>query len=152
MPDLTNKDTHEFWHEYPDPSIYKVISFMEGVENWTIDGDPKIEEAIEKLGTVLDDIGNIDLQEEDKFIQILSSIKMGRSLRILQCLNTAYPGAASKILIYAESSSTQDRSDAAKLFLRRNIVFERMRLLGRIFSEDRLATIAKILENKGNYE
>ena len=90
-------------------------------------------------------------QEEEKFIKILSAIKMGRALRILQCINAAYSGAASKLLIYAEEH-TEDIPDAAKLFLRRNIVFERLRLLGRIFSKKRVEVLSRILENKENYE
>jgi len=152
MPKLSNKETHKFWREYPDPFVYKVVSFMEGVEDWVSDGDSKLEAAIEKLGIAIDNIGNIDLQEEEKIIKILSSVKIGRALRILQCINIAYPGAAAKILTHAEQSSTEEDPEAAKLFLRRNIVFERLRLLGRIFSENRLAVIAKILENKENYE
>ena len=149
MPDISNKGTHQFWHEYPDPIIYKIISFMESVEKWTMDGDSKLEEVVAKLGTALDDIGNIDLQEEDKLIQILSSLKMGRSLRLLQCIDSAHPGAASKILMHAEKAPKDDST--AGLFLRRNIVFERLRLLSRVFSEKRLATISKLLENKENY-
>lgn len=151
MPDLSSESVHKFWHGYPDPSIYKVISFMEGVESWTKDGDSKLESSLAELGKVLDKIGSIDLQEEDKFIKILSAIKMGRALRILQCMNVAYPGAASKLLVYAEEN-TEDIPDAAKLFLRRNIVFERLRLLGRVFSKKRVEALTRILKDKENYE
>lgn len=149
MPDISNKGSHQFWYEYPDPIIYKVVSFMESVENWTLDGDPKLEKAVAELGTALDNIGNIDLQEEDKLIQTMISLKMGRSLRLLQCMDTAHPGAASKMLMRAEKAPKDD--SAAGLFLRRNVVFERLRLLSRIFSEERFATLLKILENEANY-
>lgn len=150
MPSLSNKDSHKFWYEYPDPSIYRIISFMEGVEHWTLDGNTELEEAIAELGTTFDNIGNIDLQDEDKFIQVSSCIKIGRALRLLQCMDAAHPGAAAKILAYAENipDKTNNISD---LFLRRNVVFERLRLLGRIFAEDRLATILKALGDKENH-
>ncbi|MBU0744399.1 MAG: type IVB secretion system protein IcmW [Gammaproteobacteria bacterium] len=147
MPDLSNKSSHEFWHKYPEPSIYKILSFMEGVENWTLDGDPELEKIINELGTTLDNIGNIDLQEEDDFIKISSYIKMGRALRLLQSMDAAHPGAASKILTHAEASA-KNTENTSELFLRRNIVFERLRLLGRIFSENRLTTILQILGDK----
>ena len=146
MPDLSSKGAHQFWYDYPDPIIYKVISFMESVENWTHDGNPELENVLTELGTTLDNIGNIDLQEEDKLIQLVSCIKIGRSLRLLQSIDLAHPGAASKILMHAERAPNTENAPA--LFLRRNIVFERMRLLSRVFSENRLATITKILENK----
>lgn len=144
MPDLSNKGSHEFWHEYPDPSIYKVVSFMEGVENWPLDGNAELEQEMSKLGTALDNIGNVDLQEEDKFIKISFCIKMGRALRLLQCMDTAHPGAASKILVYAETIS-KESDNAPGLFLQRNVIFERLRLFNRIFAENRIATVLKAL-------
>ncbi len=149
MPDLSNKGSHQYWHEYKDPIIYRVISFMEGVEDWTLDGDQKLEEALSKLGMTLEDIANIDLQQEDKFIQLCAYIKAGRALRLMQCLDTAHPGAASKLLMHAEEVS-QSSEDVPGLFLRRNIVFERLRLLGRVFAPERLALVQKALEDEEN--
>lgn len=147
MPDLSNKATHQFWHDFPDPTIYQIVSFMESVENWTSDGDPELEKILSELGSALDNIGNIDIQDEEgNLIQTLSSLKMGRALRILQSIDTAHPGAASKILMHAEKSAKEDSSSG--LFLRRNIVFERLRLLSRIFSENRLTTILRILNKE----
>jgi intracellular multiplication protein IcmW len=147
MPDLSNQATHKFWFDYPDPMIYRVISFMESVEDWTLDGDPDLEAALKKLGDTLEDIGNLDLQEEDKFIRIITYIKTSRLLRVLQCMDTAHPGAASKLLMHAENTTTSS-SDVPGLFLRRNIVFERLRLLARVFSSERFALITKALEEE----
>ncbi len=145
MPDLSNKGSHQFWFEYKDPMIYRVITFMEGVEDWTLDGDPALEEAMKKLGEILEDIGNIDLQKEDEFIKLAAYIKAGRALRLLQCMDTAHPGAASKLLMHAEEVS-ESTDDIPGLFLRRNIVFERLRLLARVFSAERFALVLKALE------
>lgn len=147
MPDISNTGSHKFWKEYPDPTIYQIVSFMEGVENWTLDGDPKLEQAITQLSSTLDNIGNVDLQEEEKFIQVCSYLKIGRALRLLQCLDIAHPGAAAKIFMYAEANQKKD-NDIFSLFLRRNVVFERLRLFARIFSEERLSRVLKILEAK----
>lgn len=148
MPDLSQKAVHQFWHEYNDPIIYRVIAFMEGVEEWTIDGDPKLEAALKELSTILDDIGNIDLQQEDNMIQLVTHLKTGRGLRLLMCLDTAYPGAAAKILMHAEETTKSD-TDMAGIFLRRNVVFERLRLLGRVFAPDRFKLVLKTLEEGG---
>ncbi|MDR1057199.1 MAG: type IVB secretion system protein IcmW [Coxiellaceae bacterium] len=145
MPDLTTKGSHQFWREYPDRTIYKMVAFMEGVESWTFDGNPELEQALTKLSSALDNVGNIDLQEEDKLIQISLYIKMGRALKLVQCLDIAHPGAASKVLMYAEANQKKN-NDIFALFLRRNVVFERLRLFNRIFSEERLASIQKVLE------
>lgn len=145
MPDLSLEGSRRFWHEYEDPNIYRVLTFMEAVENWTLDGDPQLEEAITKLGDALEDIGAIDLHREDDFIKLAAYIKATRNLRLLQSLDTAHPGAASKLLMHAETTTTSN-DDVAGLFLRRNIVFERLRLLSRVFSKERFTMVLKALE------
>lgn len=150
MPDLSHKASAEYWNDYVDPMIYRVITFMESVEDWTLDGDPELEAAIEKLGKELDDIESIDLStlgQEEKFIRIVGNIKSGRGLRLLQAIDTVHPGSASKILIHAEETSTSIY-DPAGFFLKRNIVFERLRLLARVFSEYRLKLVSRALEGE----
>lgn len=148
MPDLSHKAVHAYWKNYPDPTIYKVIAFMEGVEDWTLDGDPDLEKSLSALAAALDDVGNIDLKQEDAFIELVCHLKTGRGLRLLMALDQAYPGAASKVLMHAENK-TQSETDTAGIFLRRNIVFERLRLLSRIFAKDRTRLITKVLEEAG---
>jgi intracellular multiplication protein IcmW len=147
---LSNKEVHAFWKGYDDPYIYKVITFMESVEDWTKDGDKEFEEAIILLETALDDLGNIELKQEQDFINLVSSMKTGRGLRLLMALDMAYPGAASKVIMHAEKT-TKSSKDTAGVFLKRNIAFERLRLLGRIFSPERIELIQKSLED-GDYE
>lgn len=150
MPDLSHEATCQFWKDYEDPMIYRVITFMEGVESWTLDGNETLEAAINKLGDELDDISKIDLGtlgHETAFIRLACNIKSGRALRLLQAIDTVHPGSASRLLIHAEETS-ENTEDPAGIFLRRNIVFERLRLLGRVFSEDRFQLILKALEGE----
>jgi intracellular multiplication protein IcmW len=147
MPDLSSVASHQFWKDYNDRTIYRVISFMESVEGWTLDGDPTLEEAIAALGEQLDYISKHELQKEDDLILLCANIRMSRSLRMLQCMDTANPGSASKLLIYSERSS-RDPDDPPGLFLRRNIVFERLRLLTRVFAPDRITLVMKALEDE----
>lgn len=145
MPDFSPRATHEFWSQYNDKTIYRVVSFMEGVEDWARDGDPNVEQALEMLGVQLDQVGSQDLGEEDRFIQIGANLKTGRTLRLLQALDSANPGAASKLLIHAEEVS-ESEADLHGFFLKRNIVFERLRLLSRVFSDERFALVLRALE------
>lgn len=147
MPDLSNEGAHQFWKDYHDPMIYRVVSFLESVEDWCVDGDPELEAAMTNLGNTLEDIGNIDLQQEENFIKLSTYIRSARCLRLLQCLDVAYPGAASKLLMHAEEN-TQSVDDVPGLFLRRNIVFERLRLLARVFAPERVALLLKALEEE----
>ena len=147
MPDMSHEGVHQFWKEYQDPTIYRVIAFMEAVEEWTQDGNPDLEEAMRKLGEKLDEAGNYELGKEEEFIKIAGHIKSGRSLRLLQAMDTVHPGAASKLLIYSEENS-HSSDDASGLFLRRNIVFERLRLLSRVFAVERFELVIRALERE----
>jgi intracellular multiplication protein IcmW len=150
MPDLSHEASAQYWNDYLDPMIYRVVTFMESVEDWTLDGNPELEEAIEQLGRELDNIASLDmasLGEEDKFIRIVGNIKSGRGLRLLQAIDTVHPGSASKVLIHAEETS-MGSFDAAGFFLKRNITFERLRLLARVFSEYRLKLVVRALEGE----
>lgn len=147
MVDLSHEGSLKFWFEYKDSIIYRVITYMESVENWTIDDNPELESAIDSLGKIMDNVGNVDLQKEDEFIQIAAYIKASRALRLLQAMDTAHPGAASKLLTHAEKKSTSP-DDAPGLFLRRNVIFERLRLLARVFSPERLALVQQALEDE----
>ena len=150
MPDLSHEAAAQYWHEYIDPMIYRVVTFMESVEDWTLDGNPELELAITQLGHELDDIASLDMNmlgQEDKFIRLVGNIKSGRGLRLLQAIDQVHPGSASKILIHAEETSLSS-TDPAGFFLKRNITFERLRLLSRVFSEYRLRLVARALEGE----
>ncbi len=148
MPDLSHKDSLQYWFEYTDPMIYRVIVFLESVEEWTLDGDRDLEQAINELGTQLDDIEAIDMSKlghEELFIRLAGNIKSGRGLRLLQAIDMVHPGSASKVLVHAEETSMSG-NDPAGFFLKRNIVFERLRLLSRAFSDSRLKLIERAME------
>lgn len=145
MPDLSLKGSHEFWKDYPDPTIYRVVSFLDSVESWTLDGNPEVEKAITELGHKLDQLVQFELKNEDACLKICNFLHSSRVLRLLQAIDTAHPGAASRVIMHAETTR-QTNNDVAGLFLRRNIVFERLRLVSRIFSEERLKLLTKILE------
>lgn len=145
MPKLDLHSAHEFWKQYNDPMIYRVIAFMETVENWTYDGQPEIEQAIDAFGEALDEVTKFELGREDQFVALCAHLKTSRILRILQSIDSIEPGSASKVLMYAEENNTPDNIIAG-LFLRRNIVFERLRLLARVFSPERFDLILGALE------
>ncbi|MEK6730555.1 MAG: type IVB secretion system protein IcmW [Pseudomonadota bacterium] len=147
MPDLSSKAAHEFWKNYEDKMIYRVVSFMESVENWTLDGQAELEKALDEFGQNLEGVTKFELANEQHYVKIGCHLKMSRVLRILQAIDSIYPGSASRILMHAEEQA-QNQNQAAELFLRRNIVFERLRLLSRVFSKERFELIAKAMENE----
>lgn len=147
MPDLSHKAAAEYWHGYNDPMIYRVITFMESVEDWTLDGQPELEEVITQLGKELDDVASLDMSKvghAEQFIRLIANIKTGRGLRLLQAIDVEHPGSASKVLVHAEENTTS-AYDPAGFFLKRNITFERLRLLTRAFSESRLKLVERAI-------
>jgi intracellular multiplication protein IcmW len=150
MPDLSAKGAHEYWKQYPDPMIYRVVSFMESVETWCRANTPEFVEALQALSLALDDVGTVDLDklgQQALFIQLGNHLRMAQTLRLLQTLDVAHPGSAAKLLMHAESSS-KNPQDEAGLFLKRNIAFERLRLLARVFSSERLDLVLKALDEE----
>ena len=147
MPKLDLQASHEFWKNYDDPMIYRVISFMESVEDWTLDGNPELEQVINSMGDSLDQLSRFELSKEEQFVTLCAHIKTSRILRLLQAIDSIDPGSASKVLMFAEENNNPDNI-LAGLFLRRNIVFERLRLLARVFSPQRFELVLKALEQE----
>jgi intracellular multiplication protein IcmW len=147
MPDLSSQGAHRYWYTYKDNMIYRVVSFMEGVEDWALDGDPDFEAAMDNLSKTLDKIGSINLEKEADIIRVAVYLKASRMLMLLQAFDIANPGSASKIIMHAEKNTTSP-DDIYGLFVQRNIVFERLRLLGRIFSAERLELLTKAFEDR----
>jgi intracellular multiplication protein IcmW len=147
MPKLDPQSALEFWKNYEDPMIFRVISFMETAEGWTLDGDPELEKAMDTLGDTLETLTRFELSKEEQFVELCAHIKTSRILRLLQAIDTIDPGSASKLLMYAEEHNSFD-NQMAGLFLRRNIIFERLRLLARVFSPDRFDVVLKALEQE----
>lgn len=144
---LKLQSANEFWNNYEDPMIFRVIAFMETVENWTLDGNVELETALDALGEALEALKKFELSNENLFVTLCAHIKTSRILRLLQAIDTTEPGSASKVLMYAEEHNTP-QNPLAGLFLKRNIIFERLRLLARVFATERFDLILKALEHK----
>lgn len=145
MLDLTSDAVREYWQERHDAALLRILEAMESVETWVLDGDPDVEASLERLVEHLNSVQNYELQNEEELINILSSIKASRALRVLQYIDTLKPGSASKLLIYAEVSSNEP-NDLPGFFLKRNLVFERLQLMGRIFAGDRVDLVLKAID------
>lgn len=150
MPDLHLDAVHAFWDSYDRRTLYRVIVAIERVEHWVSDSNPAVDAALIRLGEVMDQASGAEISEEGKIIRILINTRASRALRILQALDIAKSGTASQILMYAEEASAAGEGKTpdkyAQLFLRRNLVFERLQLLSRVFAPQRVSLILKALE------
>lgn len=154
MPDLSKEAIHSFWDSYDRRTLYRVIMALENVEHWVVDEDKAIEPSVLALGQAIDMASDFDLDDENLVIRMLSNICSSRAMRILQSLDMVKPGVASQLLMYAEESAedTSSSSRHSKLFIRRNLVFERLQLLSRVFAPQRLSLVLKALENEDESE
>lgn len=152
MPDLHLDSVHAFWDSYDRRTLYRVIVGLERVEHWVLDGIPAIEAALIRLGETMDQGHSVELMEEAKIIHVLINTRASRALRLLQAMDIAKPGSASQILMFAEEAAStaegKTPSPYAQLFLRRNLVFERLQLLSRIFANQRVTLVLKALEQQ----
>jgi intracellular multiplication protein IcmW len=148
MPDLSLEAVHAFWHDYDKRTLYRIVTSMEGIETWAADDDPKVEEALLQLGNALDEISDFEITDEGAVVKILANMRSGRALRLMQFLDVLKPGTASKLLIYAEEQTKEGhKNPQANLFLKRNLAFERLQLLGRVFAPERMNLVLKALES-----
>ncbi|NQY42278.1 MAG: phosphoesterase [Legionellales bacterium] len=148
MIDLSIRGTNNYWISQEDQNLFKIITFIESVETWTLGGIENIENELSKLSEQIDNLSMMDigdLEIEDEIIKIISSIKFGRNLRILQILDQYSPGFSSRLISYAEDKCEKD-TDHYGIFLKRNLTFERIRLASRIFSKDRFQKIIQAVE------
>jgi intracellular multiplication protein IcmW len=152
VPDLHLDSVHAFWDSYDRRTLYRVIVALERVEHWVIDGQPAVEAALIRLGETMDQGHAVDLSEEGKIIRVLINTRASRALRLLQAMDIAKPGSASQILMFAEEAASSAEGKTpdpfAQLFLRRNLVFERLQLLSRIFANQRITLVLKALEQQ----
>ncbi|MBS0286312.1 MAG: type IVB secretion system protein IcmW [Proteobacteria bacterium] len=149
MPDMSLEAVHTFWHDYDKRTLYRIVTSMEGIEHWAADTDPKVEESLLRLGACLDNITDFEISDEAVLIKVLANMHSGRALRLMQFLDVLKPGTASKLLIYAEEQTKDPahKNKYADLFLKRNLSFERLQLLGRVFAPERINLVLKALES-----
>jgi len=145
MPDLSPQGVQTFWQEKHDYALFRIIMSMESVEDWCLDNDPEYETALNRFSESLEGLTDFQLTDEEKIIQILVSLKASRAFRILQHMDGLLPGTASKLLVFAEVASNNPE-DVPGFFLNRNLVFERLQLLGRIFARERFKLVMDALE------
>ena len=86
MPDLSHDAVHQFWKDYVDPMIYRVVSFMEAVEQWPLDGNEPFENAVAQLGEELDNLGNYEVGQSNDLIKLCCHLKWHPALSIYRNL------------------------------------------------------------------
>jgi intracellular multiplication protein IcmW len=145
MPDFSTQAVHKFWYDYDKRILYRIVTSLEGMETWAVDTDEAVDTVFCELGQTLENVKNFRLSNEDSIIKILANTHSARAVRLMQFLDALSPGVASKLLVYAEEHAKKNRY--CDLFLKRNLVFERLQLLSRVFAPERVNLVLRALEN-----
>ena len=101
----------QYWQQRENKNLLRVITFMERVEDFTLDNDPQIEKGLKELGDNLERIHMVNLASlniDKDLIHLLSCISTKRMLYIMKVLDKHHPGTASRLLMLAESLSEDD--------------------------------------------
>lgn len=147
MPDLSKETVHAFWHEYDPQILYKVVCSFEESETW-IHYDDQSAQLISDLGDVMEKAANFDFFKQETLIKLLTSIKFSQALRVMQFMETKSPGIITRLLMWADEKNRNNQAEQYMVsFLRRNLIFERLQLLARVFSHDRLELLTKSIHH-----
>jgi intracellular multiplication protein IcmW len=145
MPDLSHESAIEFWNGFMSGSIAHIIAFIEHTENWVNSSDPTVVESLAKLGTYLDTATEESNLSEEELVKICAALHLSQKLRIMQISDSISPGLATKMIKAAEANAADD--NMSKIFLQRNLIFERMRIISRLLSPNRIQLVQKIYES-----
>ena len=77
-------------------------------------------------------------------VHVCATLYLSQKLRIMQIVDRISPGTATKMISAAEEHAETD--ELAKIFLARNIQFERMRILIRVMDPKRVKMVQEIYE------
>jgi intracellular multiplication protein IcmW len=152
MPDFSLESVHAFWHDYDRRTLYRIVTSLEGIESWAADTDENVDSLLNELGESLDNIEDFEITDEGAVIKVLANLHSSRALRLMQFLDVMKPGSASKLLIHAEEHTKegQAKDKYCELFLKRNLTFERLQLLARVFAPERINLMLKALEDSNS--
>ena len=145
MTDLSHKSSVAFWQDFMGGSVYPIIEFIEGNELFGEENNANLANEIEQLGAFFATATTLPDGQEESIIKIASPLYLSQKLRIMQLADTLSPGYATKMIKKAEERSLEDKS--CEIFLKRNLLFERMRIISRVFTEERIQLVQALYEN-----
>ena len=146
MVDLSIATSYKFWQNFADGTVFRVIALLESVEDALPDRGEAFEAAMQSLSEAMGRASPETIRKPEAFVGVVAYLKTSRYLRLLQATDEIKPGTASGIIGYAERN-VNDNTDC-RVFINRNVVFERFRLLSRVLSPDRLRLLAESLEDE----
>lgn len=146
--DVSTEAAHQFFRER-DPALEKAVLGMESVESWTRDGTEPVQVTLQRLADRVEmiDMQDLDPELHNKLIVMLGYISSGKAIKLLMWIEQSSPNFVAKTLAEAQMLAVLDKVNegAARLFVERFEVLERLHLLSSIFAEERLEIVQRVL-------
>ena len=146
--DMSAQSAHAFFAER-DPALEKAIIGMEACESWTKDRIDTVQQALQGFADRVEefDLQNIPQELNNRLIVMLGYISTGKAIKLLMWIDQTAPNFVARTMAEAQMLSVLDKvnEEAARLFIERFMVLERLHLLSRVFSEDRLQIVERVL-------
>ena len=146
----TIEKSHKFWQEM-DPVGYQILLSMASTEKlsgYTLNDN--LEQLLAQLDRSFERPGGVDFEQSPTVVKILASLNVILEFYLVRRYDLAYPGASADILSLANVyTKDADYGSYAELLLRRHVVFERTKILRRVFSEERLEAVASFIRENG---
>ncbi len=135
-------DVIKHWHAFKNPLINDVLINMEKLESTQ---PPLTDEELEALQKLLDSFKTAKASSvnELEFIQFLNQLPAAYMLYLVHKLQTLNSELIMKVISYTQKHKAAN-PEVGKFFAR-NMVFEKSQLLGRIFSNQRMERVLKVL-------
>lgn len=148
---IVNK-AHQFWKD-TNLVEYQILLLMESAEPQPENISSELGALLQQLDQSFDQPGGVDFDQSLGLLKVLSSLSVVLEFYLVRRYDLAYPGASADILGLANSHLKDTEYGAyANHLLRRHIVFERMKILRRVFDLERLSTIGDFVKENGkNY-
>lgn len=129
-----------------DPRLSRILGWMESMEDWMLDDDQEIMDAILTFSAVLERSSSARVTENaDRLIEIMAYMSAPRAMRLMSWLEERFPDGVSRELL--NNAIDMQGDPTADLLVDRLDTLERLSLLSRMFSPARTREIVGILKD-----
>lgn len=129
------KDMITYFSDYGNVNLNNILINFEFIERSKFEITPQTEPLLNELREIFksDRINKVDLEQCVKILNLLPSAYMFYFLHILGDSNSEYQQK-----LIAKTEIMHKKNEAFRRFYQRNMMFERMQMISRIFSEERI--------------
>lgn len=146
--DMSTAGARAFFAER-SPSLEQAIIGMESCESWTRDRFQSVQAALQNFADRVEEFDMQDLPAElhNRLIVLLGYITSGKAIKLLMWIEQSSPNFVARTLAEAQALAVLDKvnEEAARLFIERFEALERLDMLSRIFAEERLVIVQRVL-------